>query len=1463
MQAKTIKRLLILLLILGLIGGTAVFAQRLQVTRLAKAVLSEAKLAESEGNYNQAENLYWQHLEMFPNDVNVQIKYAEAHLKVAKTFTRQAESLGVYSRIVRRDPGHTAARRRLMELELERKNFADARTHLRILLDKSRHDGELCFKMGQCCEADRDEKKAVESYREAIQNGFSRPDEAYERLAILLRDHLHQEKEADAAIAQMVQSDPKNYKVYLTRGKYLLSHPDSSKRKTLLTKASDDFQKALELAHGEAEIYLERAKVAESESGNAAAQQILSEGIKASPRSESLYGALADLERRANQVDNAIKTLELGLKKCPEDPEGRLRWMLANFLAQQKDTGKLLLQIGELKKIGFPAVLVQYLNAYYYVNMGDYIAARQLLVPLQATLKRPPHLKALVNVLLARCHSQLMEPEMEHEAYLRAVSADPADMAAKLGWIDGMVKQGNLEGAIKEYRALVKQFPQVRLYLVRLLIAANRPRPAAERNWGEVEELLAEATKSAPLSIEPIILIAELRMAQGNPAAARRELEKAKTIPAFSKSVELRVAQAAIIGMDGRFEEALKLLDQAGRELGNHVEFRLQRARLWSQSATQKGPQVISALNDLAKDLEGFSEDDRRKLLTGLAAEHVRQQDLQGASRLWTQLAEYDPKNLEIRLTLLDVAFQTNDQEEIRKNIDKIKEIDGKDGVWRRYSEVRYLIWQAGRATDKSQKNQRLIYRDNARAQLNDLMARSGNWSVIPLARAELEEQELADGLTKEDRLAKEESIANLYLQAVRLGQRQSAVVRKAIQLLFKIKRGPDALELLNSIPASAQLAGDVGRQAVHFALLNRDFQRAQEIARKAVAMNPGDFQERLWLVRVLLESGEQARAETALREAVDLSKSDPDRWIALVDFMNITKQPDKAEQAIRDAEVNLPKPQVALTLAQGCELIGRANAVANREDATKKWYGEAQKWYQKAQSDHPGDYSILRRQTEFYLNTKQMAAAESLLGAVLKRGAEQSNAESYAWARRTLALIYGSGPGVERMHKALALFEPNGQTVPAGREGEALADPDDLRILARVLDAQRTPEQLKRAIQILELLINKNLANNEDRFLLGWLYEKSGDWAKAKDEYRGVNFRTKNARDLESLKRRPVYLIRFAEGALRNYRDPKDLTEVQELVDELQQILPQAITTLALRAELYRAQKLPEKAAELIREQAGRTDWTPPALATLARLAEKQNQLELAKQLYERLAEIPTAPGGKLELAKFLGRHHKIKDALDVCEKLWPTSREPEVLAATCIEVLYSDDSVDPANLNRVSSWIEQALEKSAALNPKSKHLLLVGLGNIRERQANYPEAEVWYEKAIKEGDRDGTSRNNLAWLITLKDGKRKGKAALEYINQAIELSGPRADFFDTRGVVYLNTGDLHLAISDLEKAVALDPSAPKYFHLAQAYHEFKDKQKAKENLEKAKNKGLTLGNLHALEQPAYDKLINEYAKP
>jgi len=609
-----------------------------------------------------------------------------------------------------------------------------------------------------------------------------------------------------------------------------------------------------------------------------------------------------------------------------------------------------------------------------------------------------------------------------------------------------------------------------------------------------------------------------------------------------------------------------------------------------------------------------------------------------------------------------------------------------------------------------------------------------------------------------------------------------------------------------------------------------------------------------------LLSSGDQAAAETALRKAVDFSKSDPDRWITLVWFMVFTKQPEKAEQAIRSAEANLPQSQAPLALAQCCELIGQSYEAGKTDGAMKKWYAEAKTWYEKAQYAKPDDLSIKRRLTEFFFKTKQMSEAKSQLDAILKQGGGAKTTDTIAWANRTRALVDAYDADYQQVRKALSYFEPPGQPAASGQEGKTLKDPEDLRILTRVLDLQRTPQHRKRAIEILESLTDKKLANTEDQFLLARLYEKSDDWPKAREKYRVLNLRTKNPRDQETLNRRPIYLAQYANSLLEHHQpgDEQQLAEAQNLVDEFKLLQPDSLETLILEVKLNRVRNRLEESRKLIKAFADRPHLIPAVQATLANLADELGQFKLAERLYRQLAALPTDSRGKIMLALFLGRHGHTKDALDICEPLWANPGDIQGVVETCIDVLLvsSKSEPDPVQLDRVSGWLEQALKQKPELT-----LLLVALANLRGRQERYQEAEDLYRRAIEQGDRSGVSHNNLAMLMAVKDGK--GGEALSYIDRAIDLKGPKPDFLDTRGVVYLTAGDSQHAIDDLEKAIEVAPSPAKYFHLAQAYLGAKNKEKAKQSLAAAKIKRWEESGLEPLEKRAYQKVLAELGAP
>ena len=115
---------------------------------------------------------------------------------------------------------------------------------------------------------------------------------------------------------------------------------------------------------------------------------------------------------------------------------------------------------------------------------------------------------------------------------------------------------------------------------------------------------------------------------------------------------------------------------------------------------------------------------------------------------------------------------------------------------------------------------------------------------------------------------------------------------------------------------------------------------------------------------------------------------------------------------------------------------------------------------------------------------------------------------------------------------------------------------------------------------------------------------------------------------------------------------------------------------------------------------------------------------------------------------------------------------------AAACIEVITSSNDPSDPHAGRQGHRLVGASDQTK----KRLRILLVGLGNCRERQERYDEAKTLYESVIKQGTRNAaaspntnrmiaTSYNNLAWLLALKDDQ--GKDALVDIDHAIKLAG------------------------------------------------------------------------------------------
>ncbi len=725
------------------------------------------------------------------------------------------------------------------------------------------------------------------------------------------------------------------------------------------------------------------------------------------------------------------------------------------------------------------------------------------------------------------------------------------------------------------------------------------------------------------------------------------------------------------------------------------------------------------------------------------------------------------------------------------------------------------------------------------------------------MALARLDQDELAEAKGDEDevknrRQEKLESAITSYRRAIELGLRDPAEVRRLIELLFLAGRGSEALEIYSHIPAIGQQPGGLEQMMSEVALRHRDIRQAEELARKAVAASPGDFRARVWLVNLLIGEGRRDEAEVILRDAVAADKADPDRWANLVTFLaQVIRQPEKAEQVVRDAEASIAK--APLVLAQCCGIVGKAYEAGEPERA-KSWYAQARHWFDEAQKalKDPGDLTVKRRLAEFLLKTNEADGAEGPLKEILARTADGKSPDLAVWARRNLAMLYAQG-NPPRIAEALALLPD--------RSGQAGGDADDLRLLALVHADQGTPEGRRQAIGDLQALIGRESATPDDRRRLAQLLEAAGEWERAREQFRELILRTEGARDPDTLVRRPVYITLFFDALIRHHKpgDDSDLAEARQLVEKLRSPRT-AMTTLVMEAQLEKTAGQPAEAAKKVRQFADQPDLTTNDRLRLAAAAEQLGLFDVALAIFRRVAdEPPTDPRAMpnwARLADYLSRRGQVKDAIDLCEARWADPKQRRQVASIGVGILANPETpLDQSQTRRVIGWLDRARQQE----PK-EFIFPFGLGNLYERLGDYPRAKEMYRAAIKVDDRDGAASNNLAWLIALTGDK--GNEAFDLIDGVIRAKGANPEYLDTRGMVRLAVGQGRLAVADLEAALKAAPSPPKYFHLAKAYLMLNDKERARRVLEVGKNRGLPSG-LHRLELAAYKQMASELGMP
>src|SRR5262249_18264082 len=150
-----------------------------------------------------------------------------------------------------------------------------------------------------------------------------------------------------------------------------------------------------------------------------------------------------------------------------------------------------------------------------------------------------------------------------------------------------------------------------------------------------------------------------------------------------------------------------------------------------------------------------------------------------------------------------------------------------------------------------------------------------------------------------------------------------------------------------------------------------------------------------------------------------------PEVWVALVGHLARAGQPQKAEEALREAARRLPADRAALGLARCEEALGRLD--------------RAEKLYQKALARRPADFIALRALADFHRRHDTPAAAVPPLRKLIEPSTRAPE-EFVVRARRELAVALASGENAPPA-EALALLARNAQVIgPAAADNVARA---------------------------------------------------------------------------------------------------------------------------------------------------------------------------------------------------------------------------------------------------------------------------------------------------------------------------------------------------------------------------------------------------------------------------------------
>ena len=1273
-------------------------------------------------------------------------------------------------------------------------------------------NSEAKKKLAECNLATRNYDEAIRLLESAIED---KPTDvsSYGRLAVVYEGGVQKPEEAAKTYDRMVSANPASWEAFLVRYNYLKSHNKSQ-------EADQDLNRALELQPLQLAVLLAASERAATARDYEKARGFLDRAREAHPTSREVFVNLSNLGRAQNDVAEAEKWLNEGLKTDHVGEDRALLWMLADLKVINRDLEASRALIPRLEKAGTMKEQVDFLRALIFMQEKKYTDALAILDRIRPQVSTIPTFEEQIDVHRALCYRALGQPDREIEVYRQRLLANPLAVNTRIDLSRALLMNGQTEDAIQELQSVPNDI-RAQALLYQAILVRNLRAPESKRDWAKTDELVQQIRQQNPDSPNGLAIEVDYLLKKGQPDVAASMLEASRE--KFQDSVIFWRALAEVIATKGGPKDGpaagLKVVDEALQKIGDSSDLRLQRISYLSQIGDEASKnQIIEILSKV----EEFPEAERVPTLQAAAGAFYRLRDFEHAKQYYEDVAKRDPADLTSLLMIFSVARDANDEPTMQSAINRIKEMVGEKNSYYLFCQASAMVWEVIQGKSKPETLA-------AAGKLLDRAAEQRpNWGLLLNLRGEIDEREGNN----------DAAIAN-YKRAVSLGDNSPQLLRRLVLLLVNRGRGAEVDPLLAAVANPREALGP--RLWVVIRLLRGEVADAMTVAREALADDPDNAQLQLWFALIAANSGFDDEAEKAYRRATELGPDNADCWLGLFRFLVEREQREEARTLLPNIEKNVAEKGRPLVLAQCRELIGD-NA-------------DAEKLYLEAVAAAPTNLGAKRELASFYARMKNAEALNKLLtelsefglAAKSKDGLSDEDRPHVVWANRLLVSLLAQQGSLDALRQAIDMVDRN-----AGPDGKL--DADDRSLKATLMQRSGDAVMRKDAIVILEGLLAEDPARGDDRLLLAKLLDREGRWDDCKDQMLTL---------LSMQQATPEFNLTYAEMLLR-HNEPDNAIG---LIAKLEETHPRDPLFLALKAHLLSKQGKATEAINLLRGQIVRPlppQQVPLLKAVAGQFMDMASGSAEANAFYDAAEEllreyVVEVPGDSLVLAEFLGRRGNLEEAFKVCNECVAQKLKIEPITRLAMTLLNDHQSkATDAMYADAEKWLNQGL---ADADKTDDVPILLQLAQFHDLRGNYDDAVKVYRDLMAGQPLDRLAKitvyNNLAFILALRD--KSSKDAEPLIDMAITEAGRDvSELLDTRGVVKLAGGNVDGALIDLQVAVESSnpPSAVKFFHLAWAQHEKHQDAEAAKSFEEAQKLGLNSKTISALERPKFDEL-------